>query len=174
VSAFTFENVPLGALHVELVALPPIVPAKFIKLPAQTVCGFPAFAVAAAFKVITTVEVAAEQGPVPSGSFVVSVNVTVPLVMEGVYVEVSEFTLENIPLEALHVELDALPPIVPDKFTEPPAQTVCAFPAFAVAGLAHEQLLTVITTVEAATPQGPEGSFVVSVNVTVPLVIEGV
>ena len=37
-----------------------------------------------AITVISTVEVAAVQGPAPSGSLVVKVNVTVPLVMLGV------------------------------------------------------------------------------------------
>ena len=49
------ENDPLGALHVEFVALPPIVPAKFTDPPVHIVCGVPAFAVAAALTVIITV-----------------------------------------------------------------------------------------------------------------------
>ena len=36
------------------------------------------------FTVITTVDIAAVQGPAPSGSLVVNVRVTVPLVMLGV------------------------------------------------------------------------------------------
>ena len=78
------ENEPLGAVHVELMALPPRIPAKVIVPPAQTVCDKPAFAVAAAFTVITTVEVAARQGSDPSGSFVVKVKVTAPLEILGV------------------------------------------------------------------------------------------
>ena len=78
------ENVPLGAVHVEVVALPPLVPANVIVPPEQTVCGAPALAVAAGFTVITTVEVAAVHGPAPSGSFVVKVSVTVPVVIDGV------------------------------------------------------------------------------------------
>ena len=46
-----FENVPLGAVHVELVAPPPIVPFKVTFPPAQTDCGLPALAVAAGFTV---------------------------------------------------------------------------------------------------------------------------
>jgi hypothetical protein len=128
-------NVPLGDDHVELVAEPPRVPASVIVPPAQTVCGVPAFAVAAGLTVISTVETAAEQGPAPSGSLVVSVNVTVPLVMEGVYVDVNEPVLLNVPLGADHVELVAEPPRVPAKVTVPPAQTVCGEPALAVGGL---------------------------------------
>ena len=79
---FTLEKFPLGALHVEVVALPPMLPAKVIVPPAHTLCGFPAFAVAAAFTVITTVEVATGHGP--DGSSVVKVSVTVPFEMEGV------------------------------------------------------------------------------------------
>ena len=80
-----FEKVPLGALHVELVALPPIAPLNVIVPPAHTVCAEPALAVAAGFTVITTVDVAGVHGPpAPSGSFVVKVSVTVPVVIDGV------------------------------------------------------------------------------------------
>ena len=79
-SELVSENVPLGADHVELDALPPIVPDKVTVPPAQIVCVEPALAVAAGFTVITTVETAATQGPAPSGSLVVKVSVTVPLV----------------------------------------------------------------------------------------------
>ena len=82
VSELAFEKFPLGALHVELVALPPIVPAKVMVPPEHTVCGNPAFAVAAGFTVITTVDVTAGHGP--TGSSVVKVNVTVPLAIVGV------------------------------------------------------------------------------------------
>ena len=54
VKELTFEKVPLGALHVELVAPPPIEPAKVMELPAQTVCAGPAFAVATGFTVTVT------------------------------------------------------------------------------------------------------------------------
>jgi hypothetical protein len=131
VKEFTFEKVPVGALQVALVALPPMVPANVMVPPAHTVCGTPAFAVAAGFTVIITVDVTAGQGP--AGSSVVKVSVTVPLAMLGVYVDVKELTLEKVPLGALHVELDAPPPIVPAKVMDPPAHTVCAGPAFAVA-----------------------------------------
>ena len=116
--------------------------------------------------VITTVEVTGPQGP--GGSFVVSVRVTVPLVIEGVYKELSELIFENVPLGALHVELVAPPPRLPDKATVPPAQTVLGGPAFAVA------LPTVTTMVETLAGQIPAGSFDVSVSVTVPLVMDGV
>ena len=88
--------------------------------------------------------------------------------------DVREFALEKLPLGALHVEVVASPPMLPDRFTDPPTQIVCGLPAFAVGGLAHKQLFTVITTVEVATGHGPEGSLVVSVNVTVPFEIDGV
>ena len=84
VSELAFEKVPLGALHVELVALPPIVPANVIVPPAHTVCVGPAFAVAAGLTVTTKVDVAGIQGPGPSGSFVVRLSVTVPLAILGV------------------------------------------------------------------------------------------
>jgi hypothetical protein len=71
--------------------------------------------------VITTVEVAAGHGPV--GSFVVSVKVTVPLAILGVYVDVKEVGSEKDPLGADHVPLIADPPTEPASVTEPPAQT---------------------------------------------------
>lgn len=82
VSEVVLENVPLGALHAELVALPPRVPASVTDPPAQTVWDGPAFAVAAWFTVITTVDVAG--GHNPAGSFEVKVRVTFPLAMDGV------------------------------------------------------------------------------------------
>ena len=97
------------------------------------------------FTVITTCDVAAVQGPPPSGSFVVKVRVTVPLVILGVYVEVSEPSFEKVPLGAVHVEVVAPPPIFPFNVTLPPAQTGDGLPASAVAaGLTvsvREQLL---------------------------------
>src|SRR6185369_16061820 len=144
------EKEPLGADHTELVALPPRVPASVIVPPAQVVCVVPALAIAAAFTVITTVEVTAEQGPVPSGSFVVNVNVTLPLEIPGVYVEVSDVVFENVPLGADHVEVAALPPMLPANVIVPPAQTVCVGPALAVAAA-----FTVMTTVDVTAEQGP-------------------
>ena len=79
-----FEKLPVPEVQVELVALPPTLPAKVMLDPPQTVCGNPASAVAAGFTVITTVLTAPVQGPAPSGSFVVKVKVTVPEVIEGV------------------------------------------------------------------------------------------
>ncbi len=66
---------------------------------------------------------------------------------------------------------DALPPIEPARFIVPPAHTLVAVPAFAVAACK-----TVIITVDVITVQGPapSGSVEVSVNSTVPLEIEGV
>jgi hypothetical protein len=124
VSEFTFEKLPVGALQVEVVALPPMLPAKVIVPPAQTVCTAPALAVAAWFTVIITVEIPALQGPAPSGSLVVNVRVTEPLAIEGVYVDVSEFAFEKLPVGALQVEVVALPPMLPAKVIVPPAQTV--------------------------------------------------
>ena len=66
------------------VALPPTEPANVIVPPAQTVWALPDVAVAAWFTVMVTVDVAATQGPAPSGSFDVNVSTTVPLAMEGV------------------------------------------------------------------------------------------
>ena len=121
-------------------------------------------AVAAEFTVITTVEVAAVQGPpAPSGSFVVNVRVTVPVVIDGVYVDVKEDAFEKVPLGALHVELVALPPIVPANVIVPPAHTVCVTPASAVAAC-----VTLIVVVALTAEHGPAGSSVVNVNVTVP------
>ena len=126
--------------------------------------GPPAFTVATGFTVMTTVDVAALHGPAPSGSFVVNVSVTVPDVIDGVYVEVSVEASENVPLGAVQVELVELPPILPASVTELPAQTVWAVPAFAVAAC-----VTVMVLVALTAGHGPVGSFVVSVKITVPL-----
>ena len=131
VSELVLEKVPLGALHVELVALPPLVPASVTDPPEQTVCGGPAFTVAIWFTVITTVDTAGTHSP--GGSFVVNVSVTDPVVIEGVYVEVKEVGSEKVPEGALHVALVAVPPMVPFKVTVPPAHTIWAGPALAVA-----------------------------------------
>jgi hypothetical protein len=101
-------------------------------MPLQTLGLVPNVMVGKSFAVITTVEVAGVQGPV--GSSVVKVRVTVPLLIVGVYVEVKEFTFENVPLAALQVELLALPPMLPAKVIVPPAHTVWEEPALAVAG----------------------------------------
>jgi len=161
VSELVLENVPLAALQVEPVALPPMLPARVTLPPAHTVCGVPALAVANGLTVIITVLVTGAHGPE-----VVRVSVTVPLVMDGEYVEVSELVLEKVPLDALQVDVVALPPMLPARVTVPPAHMVCGAPAPAVASG-----LTVITTVLVTDGHGPP---VVSVRVTVPLVIDGV
>ena len=74
---------------------------------------------------ISVVEETAGQGPVPSGSLVVNVSVTTLPDMLGVYVDVSELILENVPLGADHEALVALPPNpAPERVTVPPSQTV--------------------------------------------------
>ena len=70
---------------------------------------------------VVTVDIPPTQGPAPSGSFVVKVSITVPLAIDGVYPDVSEFALEKLPDGALHVPLVALPPTVPAKVILPPA-----------------------------------------------------
>lgn len=109
-------------------------PADIVALPTQYVPP-PAGtkAAGAGSTVITTVLIAAAQGPAPSGSLVVNVSITVPLVILGVYVDVREPGAENVPLGALHIEVVALPPIVPARVTVPPAQIDCGNPAIAVA-----------------------------------------
>ena len=62
----------------------PAVAEKIVETLAQIVL-FPVIAQdVSAFTVITTVEIAAVHGPAPSGSFVVNVRVTFPLVILGV------------------------------------------------------------------------------------------
>jgi hypothetical protein len=119
-----FEKVPLVAVHVEVVALPPMLPLSVIVPFEHTVCGVPALAVAAWSTVITTVLVAIPHGPAPSGSFVVRVRVAVPLVIDGVYVAVSAFTFENVPLVAVQVDAVALPPMLPLSVMVPFEHTV--------------------------------------------------
>src|SRR6185436_5877415 len=121
-------------------------------------------AVGMGLTVITTVDVTAGQGP--AGSLVVNVSVTVPLAIAGVYVDVKELGSEKLPPGADHVPLVAPRPTLPANVTVPPAHTDCGDPALAVA-----TGLIVIVTVDVAAGQGPEGSFVVNVNVTEPAAI---
>jgi hypothetical protein len=99
---------------------------------------------------------------------VVNVNVTDPLVIDGVYIALSELTLENVPLGALQVALVALPPIDAERLTVLPAQIVRGDPALAVA------FPTVTIIVETAAGHVPGGSLVVNLRVTEPLLIDGV
>ena len=107
------------------VALKPTVPGPHLA------AGTPVGAPGRGFTVITTVEVAAGHGP--GGSFVVNVNVTVPLVIVGVYVDVKELASEKVPLGADQAPDVAPPPTDPASVTVPPAHTDCGGPAFAVA-----------------------------------------
>jgi hypothetical protein len=91
--------------------------------------------------VITTVEVTTVQGPPASGSIELRVKVTVPVVMEGVYVDVKELAFEKLPDGADHIPVLAPPEIEPVSVTEPPEQTGCADPALTTAAG-----LTVTTT----------------------------
>ncbi len=76
-------------LQAPVVAVPPTLePVNVYAVPEQIVAAAPAVAVAGAFTVNTTVEVAAGHGPV--GSFVVNVKVTVP-VFPAVGVKVTVF-----------------------------------------------------------------------------------
>jgi hypothetical protein len=80
------------------------------------------------FTVITTVLVAGVQVP----ASVVNVRVTVPLEIEGVYVELSNAGFPKVPLGADHVEVVALPPMLPESVIVPNAHTDCGVPALAV------------------------------------------
>ena len=73
----------------------------------------------------------------------------------------------NVPVpDVVQVEEVALPPRVPDKVCVEPEQMVASMPALTVAAG-----LIVNTIASLAAGQGPEGSFVVMVNVTEPAVI---
>ena len=115
------------------------------------------------------VSTAALQGPV--GSFVVKVKVTIPAVIsaaDGVYTAFAKLASSNVPVpEVVHVKLAALPEIVPPKvYVVVVLQIAASAPAFAIA------LGFIVNTIESFTaPQGPVGSSVVNVNVTVPAAI---
>ena len=76
-----FEKVPLGALHVALVAPPPILPDKIILPPSQIVCVAPAFTVADGLTVI--VNVFGDPGQLATGTPPVKVGVTVTVEVMG-------------------------------------------------------------------------------------------
>jgi hypothetical protein len=95
----------------------------------------------------------------------VRVNVIVPDVIVGVYVEVKLVGLENVPLAADQDPEVADPPTVPARLTEPPAQMVWSILAFAVAtGLTA-------TVVDAVAVHPP--SVVVSVYVPAAAAVAG-
>lgn len=93
---------------------------------------------------MVTVELTLGQGD-PGTESVVRVSTTVPLVMFGVYVELSALGLLNVPLEALQVALVAEPPIVPARVIGLFEHAVCAGPAFAV-GLVSTVMNTLANT----------------------------
>jgi uncharacterized protein with FMN-binding domain len=105
----------------------------------------------------------------PAGSFVVIVNITVPLVIseeEGVYVAFVNDALSKVPVPLLvHVEEADPPAIIPARVYVVPEQMAALAPASAVAaGL-------IIRVIESATAeQIPAGSFVVAINITLPAV----
>ena len=68
-------------VHVELTALPPLVPERVYVLPWQMTASAPALAVAARLMVNIIASKAAGQGP--GGSLVVRVNVTLPVAMSA-------------------------------------------------------------------------------------------
>src|SRR5574343_1713336 len=93
------------------------------------------------------ISVTAGQGP--AGSFVVNVNLTVPEVAVGVYVDVKLVAFENLPVGADHVPEVAPPPTVPANVIVPPAQTVWSIFALAVAAAFT---VTVVVAVEEQAP----------------------
>ncbi len=123
------------------------------------------------FTVIVMLEVAATQGPAPSESLEVNVRDIVPELNVGVYVEVGEFTLPNVPELADQVLEVALPPIDPASVIDVPAHNSASVPVKTV-GIGF----MVIVTVELAATQDPtpSGSFVVRVKTTVPDDADGV
>lgn len=119
-SVVAFENVPLGADQVALVAEPPMLPFNITDPPEHTRRGAPASTVAGVLSEMTVVLVTGTHGPGPSGSLVVSVRVTEPDPIADVYVVESEFGFEKVPLGADQVALVADPPIVPVMASDPP------------------------------------------------------
>ena len=97
----------------------------------------------------------------------VIINVTVPALIsaaEGIYSAVSMVASSKVPVpEVVHVELVALPPRVADKMWLLPEQMFASVPAFTDAAV-----FIVNTIASLADTQGPAGSFVVIVKVTVP------
>ena len=142
------EPVPLVD-QVALLAAPPNVPAIVAVAFEQMTLSGPALIVATGSMLINTVLMASEQGPAPSGSSLVSVNVMLPGPITGVYVEVSDDASENDPEAADHVDVAAAPPILPASVTLLPVQIVCGIPALAVAA----ELTVRIAAAEVALPR---------------------
>jgi hypothetical protein len=132
----------------------------------------PAEVVGIGLIVSTIADVAAGQGPAPSGSSVVMVSVTVPAVIsaaEGVYVVVGSVSSKNPPVpEVVQRIEEADPPNAPAVAWVDPSQMVAAPPAEAVApGL----IVSSIASAVARHGPTPSGSSVVIVKVTEPAVI---
>ena len=98
------------------------------------------------------------------------VKVTVPLVIEGVYVALRVVAFgEKVPDGADQVPVVIPPVIEPARVIVPPAHTV-----WSISALVVTPELTVTTIWSLVAGHGPAGSSLVRVKVTVPLVIEGV
>jgi hypothetical protein len=132
----------------------------------QIVCAGPASTVAAGFIVMTTLSVTGPHGP--AGSFVVNVNITLPAArsaVPGVYTADSELALLNVPSPGLDQVADETEgPKAPARVTVLPEHIVWGGPASTVA-----TALIVISTLSLTGRQGPAGSLVVRVSVTLPL-----
>jgi hypothetical protein len=116
-SVLFIKEPPVLELHDPEVALPLMLPLRIIASELQTVKLVPASTIASGLTVIITVSEAGPQGP--EGLLVVKVNVTVPEVIAGVYVAFRSDVLEKLPLGALQVADEALPPIDPFRSIVP-------------------------------------------------------
>jgi len=107
---------------------------------------------------------------VPAGSSVVRVSITEPAVIsaaEGVYTAFNKVALLKLPVpEVDQAEEAALPPLEPFNKYVLPSQIVASEPALAVAAWFMDNIILSLTA-----PQGPAGSLVVMVSVTVPAAI---
>ena len=129
------------------------------------VSSAPALTVAAGLIVKTISSFRAPHGPL--GSFVVNVNVTEPAAIsaaDGVYTAFIADALLNVPVPLVVQVADAAPPpIIPLNVRVLVEQIVSSIPALTVtAGF------MVNNKASFTAAQGPDGSFVVNVNVTEP------
>ena len=128
----------------------------------------PALTVGAGLIVTIIKSVADKQFPI--GSFVVSVNVTLPVKIsfdDGMYVAAINDESSNVPVpEVVQVIELAPPPNVPDNVTVLLEQIVASLPA-----LTTETGFMVNSNVSIACVHIPDGSFVVRINETEPAII---
>ena len=167
---FVFANTPKPELVQVIFEAPPEKdPFKIATSPAQIVVSFPAETIAAGFIVIVNVSESERQGA-PPGLSVVPTITTDPLLISlgpGEYIGVKLILLSKVPSPRVdQMMLEAVPENTPDRRTLSCSQIVVSLLMFTIG-----PFKMVNTTVSDAEGQGPAGSSVSIIKVSVPFEI---